>query len=177
MQPISICEEEDILKLSKQSPCKYKETLMEKTKPREKAKNGDRILWLTRIIVGAVFLMNVSCALAFILQPEKYSPGFEVAGVPGMIYVQGMGILFLMWNATYPLVIFHPIRYRVLFVVVLIQQAIGFTGETWLWLTLPSGHSPLRATGLRFMLFDGIGLIAMAGAYWLLRRHRCHANL
>ncbi len=146
------------------------EVLMEKIKTREKTKTGDRILLFTRIIVGAVFLMNVSCALAFILQPDTYSPGFEVAGVPGRVYVQGLGILFLMWNATYPLVLLHPIRYRALFIVVLIQQAIGFTGETWLWLTLPSGHSPLRATGLRFMLFDGIGLIAMAGAYWLLRR-------
>ncbi|MES0343440.1 MAG: hypothetical protein ABUK16_04915 [Anaerolineales bacterium] len=145
---------------------------MEKTTTREEAKTDERILWLARIIVGAVFLMNVSCALAFILQPESYSPGFEVAGVPGMIYVQGLGILFLMWNATYPLVIFHPIRYRSLFVVVLIQQAIGFAGETWLWLTLPAGHSPLRATGLRFIIFDGIGLITMAGAYWLLRKSK-----
>jgi len=149
---------------------------MVKMETKEKSEAGDRLLWLTRIIVGAVFLMNVSCALAFILQPEKYSPGFEIAGVPGMIYVQGLGILFLMWNATYPLVIFHPIRYRALFVVILIQQAIGFAGETWLWLTLPSGHSPIRATGLRFMLFDGIGLIALAGAYWLLMRHRCRDN-
>jgi len=145
---------------------------MENIKTSGNANKDDRTLWLARITVGAVFLMNVSCALAFILQPELYSPGFEVAGVPGMIYVQGMGILFLMWNATYPLVIFHPIRYSALFVVVLIQQAIGFVGETWLWLTLPAGHSPLRATGLRFMLFDGIGLIAMAVAYWLLMRHR-----
>jgi hypothetical protein len=145
---------------------------MEKTEINGNAKEDDRTLWFARITVGAVFLMNVTCALAFILQPESYSPGFEVAGVPGMIYVQGMGILFLMWNATYPLVIFHPIRYRALFVVVLIQQAIGFVGETWLWLTLPAGHSTLRATGLRFMIFDGIGLIAMAVAYWLLMRHR-----
>lgn len=149
---------------------------MEKTTTREEAKTDERILWLARITVGAVFLMNVSCALAFILQPESYSPGFEVAGVPGRIYVQGLGILFLMWNATYPLVIFHPIRYRALFVVVLIQQAIGFTGETWLWLTLPAKHSPLRATGLRFIIFDGIGLIAMTGAYWLLMRHRTRTS-
>ncbi|MFV9675087.1 MAG: hypothetical protein ACNYZI_06875 [Anaerolineales bacterium] len=145
---------------------------MEKIEPSGNAKKDDRTLWLARITVGAVFLMNVSCALAFILQPELYSPGFEVAGVPGMVYVQGLGILFLMWNATYPLVIFHPIRYRALFVVVLIQQAIGFAGETWLWLTLPAGHSPLRATGLRFIIFDGIGLITMAGAYWLLRKSK-----
>jgi len=145
---------------------------MENMRTREEAKTDNHILWLARLIVGAVFLMNVSCALAFILQPDKYSPGFEVAGVPGRIYVQGLGILFLMWNATYPLVIFNPIRYRALFVVVLIQQAIGFIGETWLWLTLPPGHSPLRSTGLRFMIFDGIGLIAMAGAYWLLMRQK-----
>ena len=145
---------------------------MEKIEPSGNAKKDDRTLWLARITVGAVFLMNVSCALAFILQPELYSPGFEVAGVPGMVYVQGLGILFFMWNATYPLVIFHPIRYRALFVVVLIQQAIGFAGETWLWLTLPAGHSPLRATGLRFIIFDGIGLITMAGAYWLLRKSK-----
>ena len=143
---------------------------MEKIRTRGNAKEDNRMLWLARIIVGAVFLMNVSCALAFILQPGKYSPGFEVAGVPGRIYVQGLGILFLMWNATYPPVIFQPIRYRALFVVVLIQQAIGFAGETWLWLTLPAGHSPLRTTGLRFILFDGIGLIAITGAYWLLRK-------
>lgn len=152
------------------------DVLMEKMETSRNAKEEDRSLWLARIIVGAVFLMNVSCALAFILQPELYSPGFEVAGVPGRIYVQGLGILFLMWNATYPLVIFHPIRYRALFVVVLIQQAIGFIGETWLWLTLPAGHSPLRATGLRFMLFDGIGLTAMAGAYWLLMRQRTRSR-
>ena len=149
---------------------------MENMKTREEAKNDDSILWLARIIVGAVFLMNVSCALAFILQPELYSPGFEVAGVPGRIYVQGLGILFLMWNATYPLVIFHPIRYRTLFVVVLVQQAIGFAGETCLWLTLPAGHSPLRGTGLRFMIFDGIGLIAMAVVYWLLRKSTVTEN-
>lgn len=149
---------------------------MEKMETSGNSKKNDRILWLARVTVGAVFLMNVSCALAFILQPEKYSPGFEVAGVPGRIYVQGMGILFLMWNATYPPVIFQPIRYRALFVVVLIQQAIGFAGETWLWLTLPAGHSLLRATGLRFMLFDGIGLIAMAGAYWLLMRQRARSR-
>ncbi len=150
---------------------------MEKIKTREKTKPGDRILWLARFIVGGVFLMNVSCALAFLLQPDTYSPGFEVAGVPGRVYVQGLGILFLMWNATYPLVLFHPIRYRALFVVVLVQQAIGFTGETWLWLTLPSGHSPLQTTGLRFMLFDGVGLIAMGGAYWLLKRHMTRSRL
>jgi hypothetical protein len=149
---------------------------MEKIETSGNANKDDRTLWLARITVGAVFLMNVSCALAFILQPELYSPGFEVAGVPGRIYVQGLGILFLMWNATYPLVIFHPIRYRALFIVVLIQQAIGFTGETWLWLTMPPGHSPLLATGLRFMLFDGIGLIAMAGAYWLLMRQRARSR-
>jgi len=141
-------------------------------KTSEETTTGVRSLWLARIVVGTVFLINVSCALVFILQPDKYSPGFEVTGFPGRIYVQGLGILFLMWNATYPLVIYNPIRYRAMFVVILIQQAIGVVGETWLWLTMPSGHLLLRTTGLRFMLFDGIGLIVMVAAYWLLMRYR-----
>jgi hypothetical protein len=60
----------------------------------------------------------------------------------------------------------------VLFAVLLAQQAIGLVGESWLWLTLPPGHEALRITGLRFILFDGAGLVAMAIAYGLLRARR-----
>jgi hypothetical protein len=86
--------------------------------------------------------------------------------------VRGIGVLFLMWNTTYPLVIWDPVKHRALAVVVLAQQAIGLIGETWMWLTLPPGHAPLRATGLRFILFDGLGLILMAAAFGLLMAGR-----
>jgi len=125
---------------------------------------------LARISVGAVFAVNVWCALAFIFDPETYAPGFELTGVQGRVIVQSFGILFLMWNATYPPVLFDPTAHRTLFGIVLIQQAIGVVGESWLALTLPPGHPALWATAWRFIVFDGIGLGVMALAYGLLRR-------
>ena len=127
------------------------------------------VTWIARLAVGFVFAVNVNCALAFILHPEQYAPGFEISGVAGKIAVQGFGILFLMWNASYPPVILQPDKYRGLYWVVLSQQAIGVLGESWLWLELPTGHVALTATGLRFILFDGLGLVLMGAAFGLLR--------
>ncbi|HEY45188.1 MAG TPA: hypothetical protein G4O14_00240 [Anaerolineae bacterium] len=128
------------------------------------------MLWLARFVVGVVFILNVSCALAFLLRPDRYAPGFELSGVQGRIMVQAMGILFLMWNATYPLVVIDPQRYRTLFAVVFTQQAIGVVGETWLLASLPVGHPTLWATGVRFIVFDGLGLAGMGILFWLLGR-------
>ena len=125
-------------------------------------------LWLARLVVGTVFFFNVTCALAFIARPDRYAPGFEVSGIPGQVLVRGIGILFLMWNATYPPVLVRPDRHRTLFAVLLAQQAIGLAGETWMWLTLPAGHAALWATGLRFIAFDGAGLVGTGLVFWLL---------
>ena len=86
-------------------------------------------LWQARLAVGVVFLLNVNCALVLVIHPARYSPGFEVSGVPGEVLVRGMGILFLMWNATYPPVLARPDRHQALFGVILAQQAIGLAGE------------------------------------------------
>ena len=117
--------------------------------------------WFVRLAVGFVFAVNLNCALVFILKPERYAPGFEISGVSGIVAVQGFGILFLMWNATYPPVLVRPDRHRTLFAVILAQQAIGLAGETWMWAALPAGHAALWATGLRFIIFDAAGLVGM----------------
>ena len=130
-----------------------------------------RLIWLARITVGIVFLANINAALAFIFQPEKYVSGFEVEGVAGRVIVQGIGILFLMWNATYPLVILRPIRHLTLFAIILVQQTIGVVGETWLWFSIPSDHKALVQTGARFIAFDGGGLLAMLAIYLILLRN------
>lgn len=121
---------------------------------------------ISQCVVGVIFLINISCAVTFIFQPESYMGGFEVDGVAGRVLVQALGILFLMWNATYPLVMIDPFKNKTLFAVVLSQQALGVIGESWLYLTLPAGHAALRATGLRFIYFDGFGLILMGMAYF-----------
>jgi hypothetical protein len=136
------------------------------------------LVWLVRIVIAIVFLANISAAVAFILQPSRYAPGFEVEGIPGRAIVQGIGILFLMWNVTYPLVIMNPIRYMTIFAIILAQQTIGVVGESWIYLTLPVGHAALRQTGLRFILFDGGGLLAMLLMYlWLWRTIRAEQEL
>lgn len=121
--------------------------------------------WLSRLAVAAVFAINVECALTFIVRPERYTGGFELAGVPGAAAVRGLGIAFLMWNATYPPVMWRPRRHLTLFGVVLAQQAIGLAGETWLLATLPAGHDTLAASVTRFIAFDGAGLVLLAAAF------------
>ena len=125
--------------------------------------------WNARVAVGSVFVVNMGCAYSFISQPGQFSSGFEIGGAPGRTVIQAFGILFLMWNATYPPVILRPQTELTLFGVILIQQIIGLAGETWMWFALPPGHPALAGTGLRFIFFDGAGLILMGIAYLILK--------
>ena len=122
--------------------------------------------------MAAVFVMNVACALEFILRPGLYVGGFELSGEVGRVIVQSFGILFLMWNAAYPPVIWRPEKQRTLFAIILIQQWIGVVGESWLYFSMDASHAALRTTGLRFMIFDGIGLILMGVAFLILFNRR-----
>ena len=125
-------------------------------------------LWLARLALVVVFFFNVGCAILFVARPEAYAPSFEVDGVVGAVLVRGIGILFLMWNVTYPLAIWSPWRYRWLFLIILVQQAIGLVGESWMVLTLPPGHGVLANAGQRFIVFDGGGLVVMAVTFALI---------
>lgn len=133
---------------------------------------SDWRVWFARAAVAAVFAVNVECALAFLARPGLYASGFELGGVPGDTAVRALGLAFLMWNATYPPVIWRPARYRELFGVVLAQQAIGLLGESWLLLTLPAGHEAIASSIARFAVFDGVGLALLAAAFALTRSRR-----
>ena len=126
-----------------------------------------RIRVLIAVMVGAVFGMNIVCAFQFIFTPARYMYGFEISGVPGVAIVQSMGILFLMWNLTYPAVIVQPAQQRVLFIIVLLQQMVGIAGETWLFFSLPAGHDLLAGTALRFIFFDSLGFVVLILAFLL----------
>lgn len=126
-----------------------------------------------RIAVALVFALNVQCALQFVLWPGAFAGAYELSGVAGEAAVRGLGVAFLMWNATYPAVIASPRRFRTLYVVVLAQQAIGLVGETAILLGLPGGHEVLAASILRFIAFDAAGLVLMAAAFaWLRKREK-----
>lgn len=118
-----------------------------------------------RIALAAVFVVNMQCAVQFVLWPDAFAPAYELAGFEGRIAMQGLGVAFLMWNATYPLAIANPVKHRALFGVVLAQQAIGLIGESAILASIPAGHELLASSILRFVAFDGAGLIAMALAF------------
>ena len=130
----------------------------------------NRQLWTARILIGLVFFFNVQCALAFLIVPQRYAPGFELSGPVGEGMVRGMGILFLMWNVPYAVALAHPIHRRVSLLEALAMQAIGLIGESLLLATLEPGHAILRGSVLRFILFDGAGLVALLLAWTLTDR-------
>lgn len=63
-----------------------------------------------------------------------------------------------------------PRRFRALFAVVLVQQAIGLAGESFILWGLPAGHEVLAGSILRFIAFDAAGLVLMGAAFLALRK-------
>jgi hypothetical protein len=133
-------------------------------------KGGDLRLWIARLLIAFVTAWNLQAALVFILWPERFAPGFELSGVPGAVAVRGTGILFLMWNVPYLVALWNPQRYRLALGLALAMQFIGLVGESLLLLSLPDGYTLLRASILRFITFDGSGLLLLVVAFWLVRR-------
>ncbi len=127
-------------------------------------------IWIGRILIGAVVLWNVQCAVAFLAAPATYAPGFALSGPVGEALVRGIGVLFLMWNVPYVVALLHPVRHRVSLYEALAMQAIGLAGESLILRSLGAGHAVVSSTLLRFILFDGAGLILLAVAAWVTRR-------
>jgi hypothetical protein len=123
--------------------------------------------WAARFLIGLIFLFNVQCALAFIIAPDGYAPGFELTGAAGAGVVRGMGILFLMWNVPYLVALLDPVQQRISLFEAIAMQAIGFFGESLLLAAFPQGHEVVRVTVWRFIVFDGFGLLALLFAAWL----------
>lgn len=138
--------------------------------PEPAQRTRDRPAIAARIAVAAVFALNVQCALQFVLQPQAHAGAYELSGVAGQAAVRGLGVAFLMWNATYPAVIASPRRFRALFAVVLAQQAIGLAGESFILWGLPAGHEVLAGSILRFIAFDAAGLVLMGAAFLALKK-------
>ena len=128
-----------------------------------------RKVW-ARTALGLVLVANLSAAIPFVLDPAAFAGAFELSGAPGAAMVRGLGILFLMWNVTYLPVLVIPLASVRFSSVVLVQQVIGLAGETWILASLPAGHAALIASGLRFIAFDGTGLVLLVAAFLWTRR-------
>lgn len=133
-----------------------------------------KAVWLARIFVALVCFVNLTAAILFVLCPGAHLRAFEVAGSGegGEALVRGLGVAFLMWQVPFLPVIWRPDRYRVCFGCLLGMQFVGLVGESLMMFGLPSGHVQLRATGWRFIAFDGVGLVGMGLAFAATRSGR-----
>jgi len=131
---------------------------------------------IARLLIGLVTFFNLQCALYFLLRPADYAPGFELTGVPGSSIVQGMGLLFIMWNIPYLFALVNPLKYTISLVEAVIMQAVGIFGETILLLVLKGEHPLVKASVLRFIYFDGGGLVLLALALFLILRFKRSRN-
>ena len=119
---------------------------------------------LARILIGIVFLVNVQCALVFLICPGKYTGSFELSGVPGEAMLRGLGVLFLMWNVPYAVALWNPIRFRLALWMAITMQAIGLVGEILIAISLPIEHIGIRSAISRFVVFDAAGLLMLSAA-------------
>ena len=124
-----------------------------------------------------VFFWNMQAAVLFLLQPQNYAPGFELSGVPGTSMLQGMGLLFIMWNVPYFIALLNPGRHRTSLTEAVIQQSIGVIGETMLRAFLPAGHALIHASVTRFIWFDAGGLLLLLLAWLITSRRKLNEQL
>ncbi len=75
--------------------------------------------------------------------------------------IQGLGLLFLMWNIPYVVAVINPQKYVVSLIEAVIMQAIGVIGESILLMAIPLKYALLHTSVTRFIVFDGSGLILL----------------
>lgn len=137
---------------------------------------GSLWIWIARAAFSLVFLINMQCAISFVIFPEDFVTSFQLSYTDGNIEesiasvqsVRALGIAFMMWNVTYPFFIYKPSRYRVIGIVILLQQLIGLLGETYILLCIPDTMATLSDSILRFIIFDLAGLMMMSTSFVLL---------
>jgi len=109
--------------------------------------------------------------VSFFLSPRFYLSSFGLAGPVGESVIAGYGVLFLMWNVPYAFAVFHPLRFRISLVEAACMQLIGVVGESIILLRLtsvePAGDTGPTSTIARFILFDGLGLLGLLAASWI----------
>ena len=123
--------------------------------------------WIARLLIGIVIAWNLQSAFVFIFFPSRFVHAYELSGTAGEAAIRGFGVLFLMWNVPYLFALKDPVRYQLALTFALLMQSIGLIGESYILSTVDVEHVLLRNSILRFIIFDGIGLLLLAIAYWI----------
>jgi hypothetical protein len=131
---------------------------------------ANRKSWIIRAFIAPVVFFNLQCSFAFLFNPEGYTPSFNLYEQTGAYLIQGLGLLFLMWNIPYLVALLDPIRHSTSLLEAVIMQAIGVIGESLLLLSVPQEYLNLHASVLRFIIFDGGGLVFLLIALFIRKR-------
>jgi len=129
-----------------------------------------RETWLAQCLILLVTAWNLQAALAFLLQPERFAPGFMLSGAPGAAAVRGVGVLFVMWNIPYLVALWNPQKYFLALQLAVAMQAVGLVGETWILSTLTAEYALLADSIRRFIAFDAAGLLLLLIALLIIRK-------
>ena len=129
--------------------------------------NTSKPPWIARMLIAIVIVWNLQSAFVFIFFPSRFVQAYELSGTAGEAAIRGFGILFLMWNVPYLFALKDPVRYQLALTFALLMQSIGLIGESYIFSTVAVEHALLRTSILRFIIFDGIGLLLLAIAYWI----------
>jgi len=116
------------------------------------------------LLIGIVTAWNVQAAIVFIFLPQSFVPGYELSGEAGEAAVRGVGVLFMMWSIPYLFAVYNPARYQLALSFALLMQLTGLLGESYILSTVGMEHVILRASILRFITFDGVGLVLLIAA-------------
>jgi len=124
---------------------------------------------ISRFLIFLVLLVNTQSGITFLAHPSKFTAAYELSGNPGEAAIQGFGVLFIMWNVPYAIALINPNKYYVSLWEAIIMQSIGIFGESWILGSIPEIHTVLRASLMRFIIFDAAGLIALILAAWMIK--------
>jgi hypothetical protein len=131
---------------------------------------------VVQLLIGVVTFWNLQAAVVFLLRPGEFAPGFELTGKAGEAMIQGLGLLFVMWNVPYCVALLNPLRNFTSLIEALIMQGIGAAGETLLLIQLHGSHPLLAASVKRFILFDSTGVILLLVALLVTKKMKGRIN-
>lgn len=126
-------------------------------------------IFIARILIGLVAAWNLQAAFVFFIWPSYAAAGYELSGAAGEAAVRGVAVLFTMWTVPHLAALWDPTRFRLALALAVIMQFIGLLGETYILTTLTLEHATLRESILRFIAFDGTGLILLVLAFFIAR--------
>lgn len=81
--------------------------------------------------------------------------------------IQGFGLLFVMWTIPYLVALLDPIKHSASLLEAVLMQAIGVIGESLLLMNVPKTYIHLHASVIRFIIFDGGGLVLLLIAQYI----------